>query len=132
MTSFVAPRFEETLIGKLRRKFNPRIPKILSNLSTITIKEGETTTSVNNELEIAKLFPLTFGQRILDMQQKSDHKNNTDHQPPENEMKYDHRILRLGVVLSGGQAAGGHNVITGIFDAITELNKYSTLIGFIG
>ena len=58
---------EETLIGELRRAFKPRIPETLKDLSKISFCEGAETTATANEDEIKKLFPNTYGQRILDI-----------------------------------------------------------------
>ena len=109
----------EPIIDKLRRDFKPRIPKILSKLSALDIKEiGQKTKAVGDVEEIEKMFPLTFGQKIIDICMASENNN-------------EKRNLKIGVVLSGGQAPGGHNVITGLFDSLKELNEKNTLIGFL-
>ena len=108
----------EPIIDKLRRDFKPRIPIILSKLSELEIKEiGKKTKALGDVEEIEKMFPLTFGQKILNISKTSGNKKK--------------RILKIGVVLSGGQAPGGHNVITGLFDSLKELNEENTLIGFL-
>ena len=125
-TSFLSKEKDttvETLIGKLRREFKPRLPAELENLKNIKFSTGDKTQSLGNQKEIENLFPLTYGQPIVDMNQSSNDDNN-------NEQKINCKPLKVGVVLSGGQASGGHNVITGLFDALKELNPESTLIGF--
>ena len=103
---------QETLIGKLRREFKPRIPKQLESLSTISFSTGEKTTAYGNAKEIEELFPLSYGQPIVDMSQSPQQKNYKV------DIKISTEPLRVGVVLSGGQASGGHNVIVGLFDAL--------------
>ena len=109
----------EPIIDKLRRDFKPRIPTILSKLSDLDIKEiGKKTNAVDDVEDIEKMFPLTFGQKIINIYKTKE----------QNKKK---KILKIGVVLSGGQAPGGHNVITGLFDSLKELNEENTLIGFL-
>eukprot|EP00486_Rosalina_sp_Unknown_P008944 CAMPEP_0201592232 /NCGR_PEP_ID=MMETSP0190_2-20130828/190179_1 /ASSEMBLY_ACC=CAM_ASM_000263 /TAXON_ID=37353 /ORGANISM="Rosalina sp." /LENGTH=567 /DNA_ID=CAMNT_0048050901 /DNA_START=203 /DNA_END=1906 /DNA_ORIENTATION=+ len=93
---------------------------------------GDKTTALGNAKEIENLFPLTYGQPIIDMSQTSSSSSSSSSEYKESENKVNTQPLRVGVVLSGGQASGGHNVITGLFDALKELNKDSILIGFTG
>jgi len=118
----------ETLIGRLRREFKPRIGKSLQNLSSIRFSTGAKTTALGNPKEIASLFPNTYGQPIVDI----DALHDVDSKEKEAVHKVNASPLRVGVVLSGGQASGGHNVITGLFDALKELNTDSVLLGFTG
>jgi len=84
----------------------------------IKIVEGAATESVADQKEIAKLFPNTYGLPIL----KFEHiEGDPDKTEP----------INVGVILSGGQAPGGHNVIAGIYDGIKQINKNSKLYGFI-
>ena len=79
--------------------------------------DGEYTQSVADQEEIKKLFPNTYGMPIVTFE-----KSNEEKAMP---------VMNVGVILSGGQAPGGHNVISGIFDGIKKLNKDSKLYGFI-
>eukprot|EP01083_Nonionella_stella_P197196 725169_1 len=129
---------EETLIGKLRREFKPRIPESIQKLSTIKFSSGAKTSALGNPKEIQNLFPITFGQPILDCHPSNSTESPTNTTDSKEEKKQEPRgsvrttPLHVGVVLSGGQASGGHNVIVGLFDALKELNPSSTLIGFLG
>ena len=78
---------------------------------------GEKTTAVKDVAEIKERFPHTFGQSVV-------HSKSGACRPK--------RVLRVGVVLSGGQAAGGHNVIAGLFDALKSYHHESELHGFLG
>merc|ERR1719474_1773779 len=118
----------ETLIGQLRRQFKPRIGKSIQTLKTCGFSTGDKTTALGNAKEIEAQFPNTYGQPIVDI----DTVNDVDSKDQENGHKLNLSALRVGVVLSGGQASGGHNVITGLFDALKELNSDSTLVGFTG
>eukprot|EP01083_Nonionella_stella_P085005 235400_1 len=118
----IEDKIEETLIGKLRREFKPRIPTQIEKLSSLTFTEGDKTTAMGEPQEIARLFPITYGQPVVNTSPSDDSKQSNVRSTP----------LRVGVVLSGGQASGGHNVITGLFDALKELNQDSILIGFTG
>lgn len=108
----------DTLLNKLRLKYEPRVPNILKNLNKLKYTKGEKTESIANQKQIKDLFPNTYGSPIVDIEENSEEcKSNP--------------ILNIGVVLSGGQASGGHNVIIGLFDALKTLNKDSQLIGFL-
>ncbi|MDR2539689.1 MAG: diphosphate--fructose-6-phosphate 1-phosphotransferase [Chlamydiales bacterium] len=105
----------ENPLHKAREKYLPILPSVLQQIDNIGWVKEESV-SLENE-EIRSLFPLTFGQSILRMQK--------------NENVVKHRSMRIGVVFSGGQAAGGHNVITGLLDALILLNPESRLFGFL-
>ncbi|HOH24149.1 MAG TPA: diphosphate--fructose-6-phosphate 1-phosphotransferase [Bacteroidales bacterium] len=98
-----------------RAEYKPKMP--LALLGPVKIKEGAPTESVSDKEEIQKLFPNTYGQPIIEFEPSSQHSSF----PP----------INVGVILSGGQAPGGHNVIAGIFDGIKSLNAGSRLFGFI-
>ncbi len=99
-----------------RREYKPTLPTLLKDLSSITLSEsGSATMAIADQEEIAKLFPQTYGRKILQVQSG----------------KGESKLLKIGVVFSGGQAAGGHNVITGLFDALQQINSQSVLIGFL-
>jgi diphosphate-dependent phosphofructokinase len=99
-----------------RAGYKPKLPATLTG--NMSIKEGTTTQSVSNQKEIKEIFPNTYGLPILHIESSS------------NLMKSS--PLKVGVILSGGQAPGGHNVIAGLFDGIKALNSGSKLFGFLG
>lgn len=84
----------------------------------VKIVEGAATESLADQEEIKKLFPNTYGLPIIKFVQDEGEVGTSE-------------PLNMGVILSGGQAPGGHNVIAGIFDGIKKLNKDSKLYGFI-
>ncbi|MDP4269971.1 MAG: diphosphate--fructose-6-phosphate 1-phosphotransferase [Bacteroidota bacterium] len=97
-----------------RAAYQPKLPKALQG--AVKIQEGAATQSVADQADIQKLFPNTYGMPLLTFV------------PGEaKEMP----AVNVGVILSGGQAPGGHNVIAGIFDGIKSLNKDSRLFGFL-
>lgn len=98
-----------------RANYIPKKPVVLEK--NVSPQEGEATTSIADQEEIKKLFPKTFGRPII----KFVESNTEESHPP----------MNVGVILSGGQAPGGHNVIAGIFDGIKRINKESKLYGFI-
>jgi pyrophosphate--fructose-6-phosphate 1-phosphotransferase len=97
-----------------RAAYQPKLPVALQG--AVKVKEGEPTQSVDNQEEIKKLFPNTYGMPLIEFV------------PGE---KSESKKMNVGVILSGGQAPGGHNVITGLFDAIKKLNPENRLFGFI-
>lgn len=101
-------------LHQARLQFRPTLPRLLRDLHTVVIEAGEAAGA--NELR--ELFPNTFGQPSLRLTPGT----HRDGREPK----------RVGVVLSGGQAAGGHNVIAGLFDGLIHLNPKSSLIGFVG
>jgi len=97
-----------------RAEYQPKLPQALKGY--VCAKEGEPTHSVGNQEEIKAMFPNTYGMPIIEFV------------PGE---KKDFKPFNVGVILSGGQAPGGHNVICGLFDGIKSLNSESKLYGFI-
>ena len=97
-----------------RAAYEPKLPAGLQG--AVKVKEGEPTHSVDNQEEIKALFPNTYGMPLVEFV------------PGE---KAENKQMNVGVILSGGQAPGGHNVITGLFDAIKRLNPENRLFGFI-
>lgn len=97
-----------------RAEYQPKLPQALKGY--VCAKEGEPTHSVGNQEEIKAMFPNTYGMPIIEFV------------PGE---KKDFKPFNVGVILSGGQAPGGHNVICGLFDGIKSLNNESKLYGFI-
>ncbi len=105
---------EKSALQIQRAAYQPKLPKALQG--AVTIKEGAATQSVDNQNEIKKLFPNTYGMPVVEFVPSSEANN---------------RKMNVGVILSGGQAPGGHNVITGLFDAIKKINPENRLFGFI-
>ncbi len=97
-----------------RMAYQPKLPKALRG--TVKVKEGEPTQSVDNQEDIKKLFPNTYGMPIIEFVQGEEQSS---------------APINVGVILSGGQAPGGHNVITGLFDQLKKLNPANRLFGFI-
>ncbi|QCD77181.1 pyrophosphate--fructose-6-phosphate 1-phosphotransferase [Vigna unguiculata] len=94
------------------------LPSVLKH--PFTIIDGPPSSAAGNPDEIAKLFPHLFGQPSAALA------------PSDPRVAQTHHKLKIGVVLSGGQAPGGHNVISGIFDYLQERAQGSTLYGFRG
>ena len=102
-----------------RYQYNPKLPGMLRNgISEICVKNGAATQSVADQEKIAALFPNTYG------------KNEITFQKGENTSEVKKQVV--GVILSGGQAPGGHNVICGLYDALKALSPENVLIGFKG
>ncbi|KAL0407231.1 UNVERIFIED_CONTAM: Pyrophosphate--fructose 6-phosphate 1-phosphotransferase subunit beta [Sesamum latifolium] len=94
------------------------LPSVLRN--PFNVVDGPPSSAAGNPDEIAKLFPCLFGQPSATLVPADSSDNSSG------------RGLKIGVVLSGGQAPGGHNVISGIFDYLQDRCKGSTLYGFKG
>ena len=105
---------ETSALQKERATYKPKLPKALK--SAVKIKEGEPTQSVDNHKEIKNLFPNTYGMPLVEFV------------PAE---KQDSVRINVGVILSGGQAPGGHNVISGLYDEVKKLNPENRLFGFL-
>ena len=105
---------EKSALQIARAAYQPKLPKALQG--AVKVKEGKATQSVGNQEEIKALFPNTYGMPIVEFEPASE--ANT-------------QKMNVGIILSGGQAPGGHNVITGLFDQIKKLNPENRLYGFI-
>ena len=105
---------KKSALQQARAAYQPKLPKGLKGF--VKVKEGALTESVDNQEEIKALFPNTYGMPLIEFEQ-SDVANQAK--------------MNVGVILSGGQAPGGHNVITGLFDTIKRLNPENKLYGFI-
>ena len=105
---------EISALQKERAGYQPKLPKALQG--AVKIKEGEPTKSVDNQDDIKKLFPNTYGMPLVEFVP-------TD--------KTESKAVNVGVILSGGQAPGGHNVISGLFDELKKLNPDNRLYGFL-
>ena len=100
-----------------RYQYQPKLPGMLRNgISEICVKEGEATQSVADQEKIKALFPNTYGKKEITFERGT----NTSASKKQ----------VVGVILSGGQAPGGHNVICGLYDALKATNKDNVLIGF--
>jgi pyrophosphate--fructose-6-phosphate 1-phosphotransferase len=105
---------EKSALQLARAAYQPKLPKALQG--AVKVKEGAATQSVGDQEEIKKLFPNTYGMPIVEFEPATE--ANT-------------KKMNVGIILSGGQAPGGHNVITGLFDQIKKLNPENRLYGFI-
>jgi diphosphate-dependent phosphofructokinase len=109
----------ESLLSPLqlyRKRYQPKIPAVLKDLSFIKIVADNATSVSFLDPGIAPLFPLTGSKNVLEFIKTT---------------QQSYVPVRIGVVLSGGQAPGGHNVIAGLFDALIELNPNTVLFGFL-
>ena len=98
-----------------RAAYQPKLPKALKG--AVKAVAGAATQSVADQEAIQKLFPNTYGMPLIKFEATDE--------------VVTFPAMNVGVILSGGQAPGGHNVISGIFDGIKKLNKDSKLYGFI-
>ncbi len=106
-------------LQKERQNYQPKLAGALANgINNIKLALGEKTSSVANQEEIKELFPNVFSKPIA--------KFDTQGAELSTEVK------NVGVILSGGQAPGGHNVIAGLYDALKTANKENKLFGFLG
>lgn len=105
----------QSLLQKARLNFQPKLPKALQDIKSIVVKEVKKEKDQASS-QLINLFPFTHQIPHLEFLTGS----------PNTFLP-----LRVGVVLSGGQAPGGHNVITGLYDALKKLNPESRLIGFL-
>ena len=102
-----------------RLKYQPKLPSSLANgINHLVSKEGSATESVANQEEIKALFKNTYGKPTVTFETSSETASS--------------EIRNVGVILSGGQAPGGHNVIAGLYDALKQANSANKLYGFLG
>ena len=110
---------EHSPLQKARYSYQPKLPMILrSEMSEIEAVEGAKTESARDKEKIQALFPTTFGQKEISFQK--------------GKSKAEKKKHVVGVILSGGQAPGGHNVVSGLYDALKKADKDNELIGFLG
>ena len=105
---------EISALQKERANYQPKLPIALQG--AVKVKEGALTQSVDNQEDIKKLFPNTYGMPLVEFEPATEFNN---------------AKMNVGVILSGGQAPGGHNVISGLFDEIKKLNPENRLFGFL-
>ena len=101
-------------LQQARAAYQPKLPKALQG--AVKVQEGAPTQSVDNQEEIKALFPNTYGMPLVEFV------------PGETENA---KEMNVGIILSGGQAPGGHNVISGLFDQVKKLNPNNKLYGFL-
>ena len=107
---------KKSALQRVRSEYQPKLPKALQG--PVKVKIGEATESVADQEEIKKLFPHTYGMPIVEFESS-------------NETEHVDEPFNVGIILSGGQAPGGHNVVSGIFDGLKRLNKENRLYGFL-
>ena len=106
-------------LQKARYEYSPKLPGMLRNgIADICVKEGAETASVADQDKIKALFPNTYGKKEITFEK------GTNTSAAKKQV--------VGVILSGGQAPGGHNVISGLYDALKATNKDNVLLGFKG
>ena len=106
-------------LQKVRYTYIPKLPGMLRNgIGNICVKEGEVTSSVADQEKIKELFPNTYGKKEITFEKG------------QNTAEVKKQVV--AVILSGGQAPGGHNVICGLYDALKATNKDNVLYGFKG
>ncbi len=106
---------EKSPLQIARASYQPKLPGVFKK--DVLLVEGEATQSVADQEDIQKLFPNTYGMPLVTFK--------------EGERK-EYPQVNVGVILSGGQAPGGHNVISGLFDGLKKLNPKNRLFGFLG
>lgn len=107
---------KKSALQRARAEYQPKLPKALQG--PVKLKIGAATKSVADQEEIQKLFPHTYGMPVVEFER--DENSDVVDEP-----------FNVGIILSGGQAPGGHNVVSGIFDGIKRLNRESKLYGFL-
>ncbi len=107
---------KKSALQRVRAEYQPKLPKDLQG--DVKVKFGEATESVANQEEIKERFPHTYGMPIVQFEHND--------KPERVEEPFN-----VGIILSGGQAPGGHNVVSGIFDGLKKLNKENRLYGFL-
>lgn len=110
---------QESVLQKERHKYEPRFPDELKASPTeVEIVKGEIMYASDNEDELKEIFKKTYGLPLVSFKR--------------GKSTVDKKALNVGIILSGGQAAGGHNVIIGLFDSLKTFNPASKLFGFLG
>lgn len=104
-----------------RAVYEPKLPPALRKGALVSVKAGKATQSVADQSKIKKAFPNTYGLPVV-----------TFSELPPQKVKKAAKGINVGVILSGGQAPGGHNVISGLFDGLKSISPKSKLYGFLG
>ena len=106
-------------LQKVRLGYQPKLPLILQNdIHQVAVKYGKETESVSDQAKIKAMFPNTYGMKEISFEKAPSTASD--------------RKQIVGVILSGGQAPGGHNVITGLYDALKKADRKNVLLGFKG
>ena len=112
---------KKSVLQQARAGYQPKLPSAL--WGPVKAVKGEPTESVGDQEEIKKLFPNTYGLPVLTFEK--------DETVSQKKVAVKSEPFNVGVILSGGQAPGGHNVICGIYDGIKAINKKNKLYGFL-
>lgn len=108
---------EISILEQFRKQYRPKLPRVFAeNGAALRAVEGERLEPEHDRQTIKAMFPNTYGMPVISFEKG---------QP-------ERRPLNVGVILSGGQAPGGHNVIAGLFDSIKSFHPQSRLVGFLG
>jgi pyrophosphate--fructose-6-phosphate 1-phosphotransferase len=106
-------------LQKARYAYQPKLPAVLQkDVKNIAVTLGDPTEAIADQADVKKLFSHTYGQPVARFEAGTNEGAG--------------KKINVGVILSGGQAPGGHNVIAGLYDGIKKGNKESKLYGFKG
>ena len=106
----------KSLLQKKRLSYDPVVPEAVKDLRKLRFIAKGKAEPISDQDKIKKMFEKTYGQPIVEFEAGDE---------------VEKKLLRIGVVFSGGQAAGGHNVISGLFDAIKNFHEDGKLFGFL-
>lgn len=110
---------EISALQKARLEYKPKLPTVLRNgVKHLDVVLGEATSAVADAEDVKKIFANSFGKPVVEFKSADE--------------QLEAKTINVGVILSGGQAPGGHNVIAGIFDALKDANSENKLFGFLG
>ena len=105
---------EKSQLQIARAAYQPKLPKALKG--AVRTVEGKATQSVGNQEDIKALFPNTYGMPVVEFAEGG---------------KAERKSFNVGIILSGGHAPGGHNVISGLYDGVKALDPANKLYGFL-
>ena len=127
---------KESALQIAHRSYAPKMPSALHG--SVCLKEGERTESVADQAAIKELFPNTYGLPVIEIvtddcccERKREYCC-CESEKEQCQCESGQAARNVGVILSGGQAPGGHNVISGLYDGLKRMNKDSKLYGFLG
>ncbi len=101
-----------------RLQYQPKLPEALSmGINSLELEEGLKTEAVSDKEQISQLFKNIYGKNLVTFKSGAENKS---------------EVKNVGVILSGGQAPGGHNVVAGLYDALKQANSQNKLYGFLG